>query len=139
MSMEIRGLDKTVTLAPGEGRADSSLKRLTVGGQPFFVLKQRGSFPDIAHDHARLLAQEIEAGAFPEIISTIARGVNMESETVSRVASALYRACSDSVLESVSDEFRAAVDGLAAGYRAGVGNPKFSDLEVRDAIIAIEA
>jgi hypothetical protein len=139
MGGDIKGLETAaVTLGPGEGRADSSLKRLVIAGQPFFVLKQRGRFPDIAHDHARLLAAEIETGAFPEIISTIARGVNMESETVSRVASALYRACSDRVLASSSDEFRAAVDGLAAGYRAGVVTPKFSDLEVRDAIVAIE-
>src|SRR3546814_5780219 len=56
VSSGIEGLDKAaVTLAPGDGRADSSLKRLTVGGEPFYVLKQRGRFPDIAYDHARLL------------------------------------------------------------------------------------
>ncbi len=139
MSNGIEGLDQApVTLAAGAGRADSSLRRLKLDGQPFYVLKQRGSFPDIAYDHARLLAPEIETGAFPEIISTIARGVNLESERLSRVASALYRACSDRVLASSSDEFRAAVDGLAAGYRDGIGDPAFSDLEVHDAIIAIE-
>ena len=137
--MAIEGLDRAaITLAPGEGRADSSLKRLTVGGQPFFVLKQRGRFPDIAYDHARLLAPEVEAGAFPEIIATIARGVNLESETLSHVAGALYRCYSDRVLKNCSQEFRDAVEAFAVGYRDGIGQPKFDDLEVRDALIAIE-
>ncbi|WP_193369633.1 C45 family autoproteolytic acyltransferase/hydolase [Pelagibius marinus] len=139
MSDGIEGLDKAaVTLGPGEGRAESSLRRLRVGGQPFFFLKQRGSFPDMAYDHGRLLAQEIETGAFPEIVSTIARSVNLESDLFSQVASALYRAYSDRVLAHSSDEFQAAVDGLAAGYRDARPNPKFSELEVRDALIAIE-
>ena len=139
MSIAIEGLDRAaITLAPGEGRADSSLKRLTVGGQPFFVLKQRGRFPDIAYDHARLLAREVEAGAFPEIIATIARGVNLESKTLSHVAGALYRCYSDRVLKNCSQEFRAAVEAFAVGYRDGIGQPKFDDLQVRDALIAIE-
>lgn len=139
MSVAIEGLDKApLTLAAGHGRADSSLRRLKIGGQPFFVLKQRGRFADMAYDHGRLLAREIEGGAFPEIVSTIARSVNLESETFSKVASALYRAYSDRVLEHASKEFRKAVDGLAAGYRDGMGNPRFSELEVRDALIAIE-
>ncbi len=139
MSNDIQGLDReAVVLAPGTGRAESSLRRLTIRGQPFYVLKQRGSFPDMAYDHGRLLAAEMEIGAFPEIVSTIARSVNLESRTFSQVASALYRAYSDRVLEHSSDEFRAAVKALGEGYRDGVADPKFSDLEVRDAIIAIE-
>ncbi|MGD1879292.1 MAG: C45 family autoproteolytic acyltransferase/hydrolase [Kiloniellaceae bacterium] len=139
MSTGIEGLNEAaVTLAPGEGRADSSLRRLTVGGQPFFVLKQRGRFADIAYDHGRLLAPEIEAGAFPEIVSTIARGVNLENKTLRHVAAVVYRCYSDRVLRHCSDEFRAGVDGLAAGYRAGLADPEFSELEVRDALIAIE-
>jgi hypothetical protein len=139
VSSEIEGLDQPAeTLAADQGRADSSLKRLKIRGQPFYVLKQRGSFRDIAYDHGRLLAAEMEIGAFPEIVSTISRGVNLESETFSAVASALYRAVSDRVLAHSSDEFQAAVDALAEGYKAGRANPKFNDLEVRDAIIAIE-
>ncbi|GAB4353172.1 MAG: hypothetical protein Kow00114_02260 [Kiloniellaceae bacterium] len=138
MPQGIEGLDKVHELAPGEGRAASSLRRLTVGGQPFLVLKQRGRFADIAYDHGRLLAREMEAGAFPEIVATIARGVNLENKTFAKVAAALYRAYSDRVLEHCSKEFRAAVKALGEGYRAGAGAPKFSDLEVRDAIIAIE-
>src|SRR3546814_8309420 len=134
MSVSIEGLDgAAVTLAAGQGRADSSLKRLTGGGQPFFLLKQRGRFPDIAYDHARLLAPEVENGAFPEIIATIARGVNLESATLSKVAGALYRCYSDRVLRHCSPEFRAAVEAFAVGYRDGIGQPGFSDLQVRDA------
>lgn len=139
MSAEIQGLDRAVQrLAPGEGRADSSLRRLTVDGQPFYVLKQRGRFADMAYDHGRLLAPEMEIGAFPEIVATIARGVNLENEKLRPVAAALYRSYSDRVLRHCSDEFRGAVEGLAAGYRDGLDAPAFSDLEVRDAIIAIE-
>jgi len=134
MGVVIEGIDKAAaTLPPGQGRAESSLRRLSVGGQPFFVLKQRGTFPDIAHDHARLLAPEVEKGAFPEIIATIARGVNLESETLTKVAGALYRCYSDRVLKNCSREFRDAVAAFAVGYRSGVGQPKFSDLQVADA------
>ncbi|NIA69821.1 hypothetical protein HBA54_14550 [Pelagibius litoralis] len=139
MSDAIEGLDRDPEILPaGQGRAESSLRRLTVKGQPFFVLKQRGSFPDMAYDHGRLLAQEIQDGAFPEIVSTIARGVNLENETLRHVASALYRCYSDRILKDSSDEFRKAVDGLAEGYMAGLDDPAFSLLEVRDALIAIE-
>jgi len=139
MSNAIAGLNNAPeTLAPGQGRANSSLRRLTLAGQPFFVLKQRGSFADMAYDHGRLLAHEVETGAFPEIVSTIARGVNLENKTLRNVAAAVYRCYSDRVLRHCSQEFRAAVDGLAAGYRDAVDDPKFSDLEVHDAIIAIE-
>lgn len=139
MGVAIEGLDKAaVTLPPGEGRADSSLRRLSIGGQPFFVLKQRGAFADIAYDHARLLAPEVEKGAFPEIIATIARGVTLESGTLAKVAGALYRCYSDRVLKNCSREFRDAVAAFAVGYRDGIGQPKFSDLQVADALIAIE-
>mgnify|MGYP000037903172 CR=1 FL=1 len=139
MSIAIEGLERAaVTLPPGQGRADSSLKRLTVGGQPFFLLKQRGRFADIAYDHARLLAEAVESGAFPEIIATIARGVNLENRTLSHVAGALYRCYSDRVRSNCSGEFRDALDAFAAGYRDGIGQPRFSDLQVRDALIAIE-
>lgn len=139
MSGVIEGWERAPEVLPDDvARAESSLRRLTIDGQPFFVLKQRGRFPDMAYDHGRLLAQEIQDGAFPEIVSTIARGVNLESDTLSHVAAALYRCYSDRILRHCSDEFRDAVDGLAAGYREGLANPAFSDLEVRDALIAIE-
>src|SRR3546814_8276121 len=35
-------------------------------------------------------------------------------------------------------EFRAAVEAFAVGYRDGIVQPKFNDLQVRDALIAIE-
>src|SRR3546814_10758623 len=140
MSVSIEGLDgAAVTLAAGQGRADSSLKRLTVGGQPFCLLKQRGRVPDIAYDHARLLAPEVENGAFPEINATSARGVHLESAALSKVAGALYRCYSDRVLRHCSPEFRAAVEAFAVGYRDGIGQPGSTDLQVRDASFASES
>lgn len=139
MSNEIKGLDRpAITLAAGEGRADSSLRKLTIRGQPFYVLKQRGSYPDMAYDHGRLLAKQIDAGAFPEIIATIMRGVDLDSDRLSKVAAAVYRTYSDRVLDNVSAEFRQAIEGLADGYFAGMDRPRFSRTNVRDALIAIE-
>src|SRR3546814_17729607 len=52
-----------------------------------------------------------------------------------RRSSDLY---SDRVLRNCGKEFRAAVEAFAVGYRDGIGQPKFNDLQVRDALIAIE-
>jgi len=139
MSNEIVGLDQpAITLAPNEGRADSSLRRLVIRGQPFYLLKQRGAFPDIAFDHGRLLAKEIDAGAFPEIVSTIARGVDLGDKVLSKVAMAVYRCYSDRVLNNISEEFRTAIESLADGYLEGCEEPRFNRHNVRDALVAIE-
>lgn len=139
MSDEIEGLDDApISLAAGQGRADSSLRRLAIRHQPFFILKQRGSFPAMAYDHGRLLAREMEKGALPEIISLIAGGADLESETMSNVASAIYRCYTDRVEKNVSEEFDQALDGIVEGYRSGIENPRYSARELRDAIIAIE-
>lgn len=135
----IEGLDQDpVTLAPGEGRADSALQRLRIGAQPFFVIRQRGRFADIAYDHGRLLAAEVDRGLLPEIISAIARGIDRESAVVERIGAVVYRCYSDRVFKNCSDEFRAAVDAMAEGYVAGSAAARFSRDEVRDALIAIE-
>src|SRR5215471_6996470 len=83
----VQGLDATpIRLPPGVGRADSELRRLTIAGKPFYLLRQRGSFADIAYDHGRLLADVIEQGVFPEILSAIARGTDLGSHLRSSVA-----------------------------------------------------
>src|SRR3546814_14795615 len=64
--------------------------------------------------------------------------VDLESATLSKVAGALYRCYSDRVRRHCSPEFRAAVETFAAGYRDGIGQPGFTDLQVRDALVAIE-
>lgn len=139
MSDEIAGFDDPpTTLEPGQGRAESSLRRLMIGEQPFFILKQRGSFPAMAYDHGRLLAKEMEQGALPEIISLITSGADLESETMSHVAAAVYQCYSERVEKNVSDEFENALDGIVEGYRDGVDHPRFSAKELRDAILAIE-
>ena len=139
MSDEIIGLDDPpVTLEPGQGRAESSLRRLSIRQQPFLILKQRGSFPDMAYDHGRLLANEMEQGALPEIVALIAGGVDLESDTMSNVAAAIYRCYSDRVENNLSDEFEKALDSIVEGYQSGIENPRFSARELRDAIIAIE-
>ena len=139
MDTRIEGLDRPpVTLAPGDGRAESSLHRLKIGAQPFCVLKQRGGFPDIAYDHGRLLASEIDKSSFPEIVSAIARGIDRENETLERIGAVVYRAYSSRVLKNTSPEFRQAIDAVAAGYLAGTKKAQFTLDDVRDATVAIE-
>lgn len=135
----VQGLDTPwVALPSGTGRADSTLRRLTVAGKPFYVLRQRGTLADIAYDHGRVLAAEIEQGVFPEILSAIGRGTDLGGPLKSRVAAALFRALSDRIAESVSDSFRAAMRALADGYRDALPAPLFSRQQVIDAVVAIE-
>ncbi|HME24257.1 MAG TPA: C45 family autoproteolytic acyltransferase/hydrolase [Acetobacteraceae bacterium] len=135
----VQGLDVSPDRLPaGVGRADSALYRLTVAGKPFYLLRQRGRFADIAYDHGHLLAREIELGVFPEILSAIARGTDLGSRLKSGVAQALFRGFSNRVVESVSDEFREAIGALADGYGAALPNPGFTRQQVVDAVVAIE-
>jgi hypothetical protein len=135
----IQGLDSSpVRLPAGAGRADSALRRLTVAGKPFYVLRQRGTLADIAYDHGRLLAAEIEQGVFPEILSAIARGTDLGGPLRSGVADALFRALSNRIVASVSDEFRNAMGALADGYRDALPAARFSRQQVIDAVVAIE-
>jgi len=135
----LEGLDQEpVTLPAGQGRAESALQRLRLGDQPLFVLRQRGRFADIAYDHGRLLAPEIDRGLLPEIVSTVARGIDRESALVERIGAVVYRCYSDRVFKNCSAEFRAAVDAMAEGYLAAGAGAHFSRGEVRDALVAIE-
>lgn len=135
----VQGLDMPPDrLPPGAARADSALHRLTVAGKPFYMLRQRGRFADIAYDHGRLLAREIEQGVFPEILSAIARGTDLGSRLKSGVAQALFRGLSNRVVESISAEFRDAIGALADGYHAALPNAQFTRQQVVDAIVAIE-
>ena len=135
----VQGLDMPPDrLPPGAARADSALHRLTVAGKLFYMLRQRGRFADIAYDHGRLLAREIEQGVFPEILSAIARGTDLGSRLKSGVAQALFRGLSNRVVESISAEFRDAIGALADGYHAALPNAQFTRQQVVDAIVAIE-
>jgi hypothetical protein len=127
-----------VRLPTGAGRADSTLHRLIVAGKPFYVLRQRGRFVDMTYDHGRLLASEIEAGAFPEILSAIARGTDLGDPLKTGVVTALFRGLSNRIVESVGGEFRDAIGAMADGYRDGLANPNFSRQQVIDALVAIE-
>ncbi len=125
-------------LPTGAGRADSALHRLMLAGKPFYVLRQRGRFADIAYDHGRLLAHEIEQGVFPEILSAIARGTDLGSPVRTGVATALFRGLSNRIVESISGEFRDAIGAVADGYHDALPAAQFSRQQVVDAIVAIE-
>ena len=130
--------DPPATLPPGEGRAESALRRLKIAGKSFFILKQKGPLQGMAYDHGRLLAQEIDDGVLPEVVATIARSTNLASPLQRRVAAGIYRCFTDRVLDSVSDEFRGAAEELAAGYASALPAPQMSRQQVLDASVAIE-
>jgi hypothetical protein len=134
----LQGLGTSIRLPAGAGRGDSALHRLIVAGKPFYVLRQRGRFADIAYDHGRLLAREIEQGVFPEILSAIARGTDLGHPIKTGVATALFRGLSNRIVESVSGEFREAIGAVADGYRDALPAAQFSRQQVIDAIVAIE-
>jgi hypothetical protein len=137
----IEGLDRPwETLPPGEGRAESALLRLTIAGKPFFILRQRGTLQQMAYDHGRLLATEIEAGALAEIASTVARSIDLGNDLFDAIAGAVFRAVSDTVQAHVSDEFRGAASELFAGYTAAAttAGRRFAERDFLDAAVAIE-
>lgn len=139
MTAPIEGLDQPPeTLPAGVGRADSRLRRLSVNGQPFLIFTQRGRFADIAFDHGRMLAPEIDEGAFPEIVSTIARGVDRENELVERIGAVIYQFFTKRMTANISAEFREGQEALADGYLSASQTPQFSRGDVRDAVLAIE-
>lgn len=125
-------------LPDGVGRADSALRRLTIAGKPFFILRQRGRFQDMAYDQGRLLAAEMEDGALAEITGTIARSVDLGSDVSRAIGRAVFRGLTDAVLEAVSDEFRGAAEELARGYGDGRPNAAFNRQDILDASVAIE-
>jgi hypothetical protein len=126
------------SLPAGVAKAESALRRLTIAGKPFLVLRQRGRFQDMAYDHGRLLAAEIEEGALAEITATIDRSVDLGSDLKRTVGRAVFRGLTDAVLDAVSDEFRGAAEELAQGYADGRTSPRFDRQQVLDASVAIE-
>ncbi|MCU0837256.1 MAG: C45 family autoproteolytic acyltransferase/hydrolase [Rhodospirillales bacterium] len=139
VSGRIDGLDALPQRLPsGEARADSALHRLKAAGKTFLLLKQRGRFADIAFDHGRLLASEIEDGVLPEITATSERSINLGSRLDHRIAAAVHRAMSDRVLSGASDEFREAVMALADGYLGATATPRYGRQQIFDALVAIE-
>jgi hypothetical protein len=106
-------------LNPGESRAENTMRTAHLGKQPLYVLRQKGRFPDIAYDHGRLLAEEIDVGAFPEIAASIARAIDRENSAYEWFSALLHQTYTERVHDSLSDEFRDAVTAVAEGYRAG--------------------
>lgn len=131
-----------VRLPAGTSRAESTLRWCKAAGRDFFILRQRGTYANICHDHGRLLSRQIEAGVFPEILDSVATALDLspgdDESFAQRLASAVYRRLSDDVFESASKEFRVAMDALATGYSDGQPNPRFKPLQVRDAVVAID-
>ncbi len=139
ISGRVDGLDALPQRLPsGEARAESALHRLKAAGKTFLLLKQRGRCADLAFDHGRLLAGEIEDGVLPEITATSERSINLGSRLEQRIAAAVHRAISDRVLSGSSDEFREAMMALTDGYLGATATPRYGRQQVFDALVAIE-
>ena len=121
-----------------EGRADSTLRWAEINGKRVFILRQKGRHEDICFDHGRLLAEVIEDGVFPEILDTIQTATDLSSDIMDTVTRAIYRSLSDDVYDACSDEFRAGVQALKEGVLGGLDDPKFSAVDVKDAVVAID-
>jgi len=138
--MSLRHVETRPT--PPDCRADSKLDLWDADGRRFFVLAQRGTFPDVCYDHGRLLAHELERGVFPEILATIADDVDpsaaLEGGFLDQLLGAFFNRLSRDVLGSCSDDFRGGVEALAQGYAAGVPQPAFDAEAVRHACVAID-
>lgn len=120
------------------GRADSRLSWASVGRKKFFILRQKGTYADIAYDHGQLLADEMEKGVFPEILDTIRTGTDTSSDVMDWIISAVYRRLSDDVFEATSEEFRAGAKAVGDGMFDALDNPRFTPEDVRDALVAID-
>lgn len=131
-------LEAPVRLAPGEGRADSTLVWANANGKRVFLLSQAGRFEDCCYDHGRLLAAEIEKGVIPEILDTIRTSTDTGSELGNWIADAIYRRMSDDVFSACGPEFRAAIRGMSDGYFDGLDDPDFTPKELEDASVAID-
>ncbi|MDJ0610094.1 MAG: C45 family autoproteolytic acyltransferase/hydrolase [Kiloniellales bacterium] len=128
---------------PADCRADSRLQVWECAGKPFFLLAQKGRFPDICYDHGRLLASEIEDGVFPEILATIAHDVDadpgLKAGLADKIQGAFFnRVCRD-LLRSTSDEFRRGVEALERGCFASRPNSIFDRDAVEHACVSIDA
>ncbi|MFO0996686.1 MAG: C45 family autoproteolytic acyltransferase/hydrolase [Alphaproteobacteria bacterium] len=135
----VKGLDRVpVVLPAGAGRAESSLRRVSVKGKTLNILRQRGTLPGMAYDQGRLLAKEIQSGVFPEILSSIARGTDLGDPLKNTGAAALFRALRNCVATNISEEFQSAITSLAQGYRDALHRPRFTADQVTDAVVGIE-
>lgn len=121
------------------GRATSDLAWATINGKDVFILTQRGHYADICYDHGALLAEQIETGVFPEIIDTIKTSVDGGDGLLSWIPNAIYRRISNEVFAASSDEFRAGAEALGDGIFDTLDDPAFSDEDIRDAVVAIDA
>jgi hypothetical protein len=133
----VRKID-TRQLPAGHGRADSTLDWYEAAGHRFFVLTQRGRFPDICYDHGRLLANEIEEGVFAEAIDTIRVDTDVPSAWQDAAADAVYARINREVEAACSPEFRQGMTAMAQGYFSGQADPEFSADDVVAACLAID-
>ena len=130
---------ETRELAPGEARSRSRLSWYTAADKRFFLLAQQGALADNCYDHGRLLAKEIEDGVFAEIIDTIRVDTDTPRDWMDTVADAIYRRISTEVFDACSSEFRRGVRALGSGIFDALDDPIFTQQEVIDANVAIDA
>ncbi len=139
MAVELVG-ERESHWAPGR----SNLRQYRAeGGRHLFVLRQTGAFPDLCHDHGRLLADEVEEGIFPEILDTIEDDTTPASDTLSTIPAALFFRITQDLERAASGEFVAGVRRLHEGYAAGLAErgrrPRYTLEQVRQACYAIDA
>ena len=113
--------------------------RESESGKRFFVLRQRGSFPEICRDHGVLLGSALETGVFPEIVDKMRVDTDAEFDALDIMLRALFFHFCRGIFDAASDEFRDGVRALYNGYRDSVPNPRYDWFEVMQACVAIDA
>ena len=108
-------------------------------GKRFFLLRQKGTFPEICEDHGRALAKEIENGVFPEIVDTIRVDTDGARDFLDRIFRALYSRIATDVFNATSGEFQDGVRALDKGYATGHPGRRFDFADVVNACVSIDA
>ncbi len=111
----------------------------TATGKRFFVLRQRGAFPDLCYDHGRLLGRWIGQGVFPEILDTVAVDTDLANDALDIVPSALFAKIVQDIDRASSGEVQDAIYRLYRGYSDSGSGDDVDMGQVRTACLAIDA
>ncbi len=131
--------DARAEWAPDPDRSRLSWHRESGSGKIFYVLRQRGDFVSLCHDHGRLFGAEVERGVFPEILDSVAVDTDAERATLDIVFRALFLRIVDDLKAACIGELQDGIKALSDGYRRGADQPRYGPDEVTMACLAIDA
>ena len=135
----VAGQDARSEWADDRDRSRLHWLRDTATGKQFYVLRQRGAFPDLCYDHGRLLGPWIDKGVFPEILDTIAVDTDLSIDALDIVPKALIRRITEDIDRASSAEMQEAIRALHAGFADSGAIGDYNLDAVRLACLAIDS